>query len=107
MDYIAALLTVGLGAAGVADVLYLNLRERAAELALLRATGWSPRQLATLIAGEGAFLGSTGSILGALAGLAIGWTLTGPPTTHTLTAAVLSMLGGTAISIAAGTIPPR
>jgi putative ABC transport system permease protein len=33
---------------GVCDVLYLNLRDRASELAVLRATGWSNRDITTL-----------------------------------------------------------
>ena len=39
VDYIAVAATVALGVLAVADVLFLNLRERAAELATLRATG--------------------------------------------------------------------
>ena len=44
VDTIAVAATILLGALAVADVLYLNIRDRAAELATLRATGWtSPR----------------------------------------------------------------
>ncbi len=39
-DYISATVTVLIGAFAVADVLYLNIRERASELATLRALGW-------------------------------------------------------------------
>ena len=40
----------GLSAAGIADVAYLNLRERAGELAALMASGWSRRQVGRLLA---------------------------------------------------------
>ena len=46
-DRIAVAATVVLGVAAVADVLYLNLRERATELATLRATGWDERAIGT------------------------------------------------------------
>jgi hypothetical protein len=52
-DVISALLAVGLGAAAVADVTYLNLRERAGELAALEASGWGRRQIGTLLSVEG------------------------------------------------------
>lgn len=41
VDYIAVVATVALGVLAVGDVLFLNLRERAGELATLRATGWT------------------------------------------------------------------
>jgi hypothetical protein len=107
VDYIAVAITVGLAAVGVADVLYLNVRERAAELALLRATGWSPAQLARLIAAEGSILGALGSVLGALVGLGLSALLTSTLSTHALAAALLSSLGGTGLSLVAGTVPAR
>jgi putative ABC transport system permease protein len=107
VDYIAVLITVGLAAVGVADVLYLNVRERAAELALLRATGWSSRQLATLIAGEALILGCAGSLLGAVTGVALSSALTGKVSDAALAAAVLSALGGVALSLTASTLPAR
>ena len=69
-DYIAVAATILLGAASVADVLFLNLRERAAELATLRATGWDERALGRLVALEGLGIGAIGGLLGALIGLA-------------------------------------
>src|SRR5205085_284556 len=44
-DYLAVAATLVLGALSIADVLYLNLRDRSAEIATLRATGWRERQL--------------------------------------------------------------
>lgn len=68
-DYVAAGATLVLGGLACADVLYLNLRDRSAEIATLRATGWRERQLTRLIATEGAGLGVLGGVLGAAAGL--------------------------------------
>ncbi|MEV0153649.1 FtsX-like permease family protein [Micromonospora sp. NPDC050686] len=69
-DTTAAVATVLLGAAAVADVLYLNIRDRAAELAALRAMGWTDAALARLIAYEGFTLGVLGAGTGAALGLA-------------------------------------
>ena len=40
VDYLSASLAVILGATSVADVLDINLRERASEFAVLSAVGW-------------------------------------------------------------------
>jgi hypothetical protein len=73
VDLVAVATTVLLGVFAVADVLYLNLRERAAELAVLQATGWSSGALLRLIGYEGAGLGLLGALAGA--GSAIGLAL--------------------------------
>src|SRR5690606_225358 len=49
VDLAAAVTTVALGVLATADALYLNIRERAAELATLRACGWSDAELGRLI----------------------------------------------------------
>jgi putative ABC transport system permease protein len=69
-DYVAVIATVLLGVAAVADVLFISIRERAAELATLAATGWDDRALARLVALEGAWIGALGALVGAAAGLA-------------------------------------
>ena len=48
-DFVALGLTIGLAAVSAADVLYLNLRERAAEFVTLGTTGWSPVQLGRVV----------------------------------------------------------
>lgn len=68
-DLASAVLAVGLGAASVADVTYLNLRERAGELAALAATGWGRAELSRLLATESCALAILGSALGAAVGL--------------------------------------
>lgn len=68
-DYLSVALSLLLGAAGAVDVLVLSQRERAADLAVLRATGWSNRELARLTLFEGAGLALLGGLTGAVAGL--------------------------------------
>ncbi|SCF15701.1 FtsX-like permease family protein [Micromonospora mirobrigensis] len=93
-DTLAALATVLLGAAAVADVLYLNIRDRAAELATLRATGWTDAALARLIGWEGALLGLLGAGLGAALGLgAAGWLIGELPSALLLVAAAVALAG--------------
>lgn len=68
-DYLSVALSLLLGAAGAVDVLVLSQRERAADLAVLRATGWTNRELARLTLYEGAGLALLGGLTGAAAGL--------------------------------------
>ncbi len=70
VDYIAVVATVALGVLAVADVISLNIRERAAELAAIRAFGWPESALSRLVVTEGAIIGLTGSAAGAALGLA-------------------------------------
>ena len=70
-DVVSVLLTIVLSAAGIADVAYLNLRERAGELAALMASGWSRRQVGRLLASEAVITAVTGSVVGAGAGLGL------------------------------------
>ncbi|MEV6370137.1 FtsX-like permease family protein [Micromonospora musae] len=69
VDLLAVIATVFLGLIAVADVLYLGVRERAAELALLRAAGWSVGACIRLIVYEGLGLGLLGGLAGSLLGL--------------------------------------
>ena len=52
VDYIAVTATVALGVLAVADVIFLNIRERAVELATIRAFGWTERALSRLVISE-------------------------------------------------------
>jgi putative ABC transport system permease protein len=70
VDVLAVAATVLLGLFAVADVLYLNVRDRASELAALRATGWSEGALGRLVAYEGLGIGLIGTLIGAGAGVA-------------------------------------
>jgi ABC-type antimicrobial peptide transport system permease subunit len=70
-DYLSVALSLLLGAAGAVDVLVLSQRERAGDLAVLRATGWTSRDFARLTLYEGIGLALLGGISGSLAGLAV------------------------------------
>jgi putative ABC transport system permease protein len=69
VDVFAAGVTALLGIVAVADVLYINIRERAGEFAALWAGGWSDRSLVRLVAYEGLGIGALGALLGATVGL--------------------------------------
>lgn len=71
VDFASVALSLLLGAAGAVDVLVLSQRERAADLAVLRACGWSGRELTRLALTEGVCLSTFGGALGAGAGLAV------------------------------------
>jgi len=58
-----------LGTLGLAVVLLRNVLERRRELAVLRAVGYTPRHLATMVASENVFLLLRGSVIGAASAL--------------------------------------
>ncbi len=106
-DYLAVAATVALGVLAVADVLWLNLRERAGELATLRATGWTESALSRLVIVEGAALGLVGAVAGAAFGLAGVALFAGalPGRLLLVTAAVL--VGGTLVTALAALVPAQ
>lgn len=104
-DLAAAGLVILLAAAAVADVLYRNLRERAAEFATLRTSGWKDSQLATVVALEALGLGLLGSTAGALAATVLGATTLGIPAQPLLLAALIAAAGGTLAALAASLAP--
>ncbi|MEV0644551.1 ABC transporter permease [Phytomonospora sp. NPDC050363] len=99
VDLAAAALTMMLGALSIADLVYLNIRERDAELATLRAIGWGPGHLFRLIAGEGVALGVTGAIVGTATGLGAVSALMGAPDSRVWAAA--GVVGGAAVVLTA------
>ncbi|MGQ4401812.1 FtsX-like permease family protein [Streptomyces hayashii] len=110
-DYLSVALSLLLGAAGAIDVLVISQRERAADLAVLRATGWTNRELAKLTLYEGIGLALLGCLSGAVAGLAGVLTL-GRGVLHghlfpVAGAALLATLAATALVVAALTVPIR
>ena len=105
VDLTAAALTIVLAAVSVADVLYLNLRERASELVTLRTTGWSDRHLARLVGFEALALGLVGSLGGAVLGVALGALFLDVPVGSLALAAALAAAGGTATACVASLLP--
>jgi putative ABC transport system permease protein len=104
-DFVAVGLTILLAAVSVADVLYLNLRERSAELATLRAVGWSDGQLRTTVVLEALGIGLIGSVSGAVLGLVLGASLLGVGLLPLVVAAAIAGAGGIAVAIAASLVP--
>jgi putative ABC transport system permease protein len=105
VDYIAAAIMIALGTAGIADVIYLNLRERAAEIAVLRATGWSERHVTRLVVTEAALTGAGGALLGAALGLLVATLLTGSLELDATLAAGAAAAGAVTIATASGFVP--
>ncbi|MET7467666.1 ABC transporter permease [Micromonospora sp. NPDC005599] len=104
-DTLAAAATVLLGAAAVADVLYLDIRDRAAELATLRATGWTDGALARLVGCQALFLGGIGALTGAGLGLGGAAWLVGEVPSALVTVAAVVAGAGVAVTCLAALVP--
>ncbi|MFE9820109.1 FtsX-like permease family protein [Streptomyces sp. NPDC005773] len=105
VDIAAAAGTALLGAFAAADVIYLGVRERAAEFAVLQATGWSDGELTRLVLTEGAVLGALGATAGAATGTGLIAWLTGTVTAALVTTALLAAAAGVALAAAASLVP--
>ena len=105
VDYVAAGATVALGVLAVADVVFLNITERAAELATLRSFGWRDTLLARLVVTEGAIIGFTGSLAGAGLGLAAAAWFAGHLPTRLLIIAAAALVAGIIVTAAAAMLP--
>lgn len=105
VDLVAAVTAVCLGLFMVADVLYINVRERAGELATLWATGWSDRALLRLVGYEGLGLGVLGGVTGSGLGLAgIGW-FTGELRADMIALAAAVAAGAVVVAALAAVVP--
>jgi putative ABC transport system permease protein len=107
VDYVAVAATVALGVLAVADVVFLNIRERATELATLRSFGWRESALTRLVVTEGALVGLAGSIAGAALGLAAAAELAGGLPAGLLAAAAAVVAAGVLVTAAAAALPAR
>ncbi|MEV6923293.1 FtsX-like permease family protein [Dactylosporangium sp. NPDC051485] len=106
-DYIAAVLTTLLGAATVADVLYVNIRERAAEFALLGAVGWADAPLGRLAAYEALAIGVLGATTGVGVALGTAALLSSELTAISYAVAAAAALAGALLAVAAAILPVR
>lgn len=104
-DLIALVAIVVLGAAGVADVLYLAAQEQAAELAVLRAIGWTDAALTRVILGQGAGIGALGALTGALTGGAAVATFSGSLPEGLVPLCAVCATAGIGVAIAASLVP--
>jgi len=105
VDYIAAGATVALGVLAVADVVFLNITERSAELATIRAFGWRDAVLARLVITEGALIGITGSLIGAGLGLGAAAWLAGQLPARLVAIAIATVSAGIIVTAAAALLP--
>ncbi len=105
VDYLAVGATIALGALATADVLYLNVRERAGEFAALRAMGWPETALARVVAWEGLAIGVVGAVVGAALGVGLtGWFASAVPPQLLVMAGAAAMVG-VAVTVTALAIP--
>ncbi len=89
-------------------MVFLNIRERAPELAALRAFGWRETALSRLVITEGAIIGLAGSLTGAALGLAAAAQLAGQlPATLYLIAAAAAVAGGLLVTTTAALLPAQ
>ncbi|MDI6097444.1 ABC transporter permease [Actinoplanes sp. NEAU-A12] len=105
VDYLAVSVTIVLGIVSVADVLYLNIAERAPQLALFTAVGWTDRILNRLITTEALGMGLLGGVLGAALGLAGAALFAGRVTPALLWCAGGALAVGVVIAVLAVIVP--
>lgn len=105
VDLVATGATVLLGVVAVADVLYLNVRERAGEIAALWATGWTDSALLRLVVYEGLGIGAGGAIAGAALGLVGVGRFVGGITTGLVVVAALTAVAGTLLAGICAVVP--
>jgi putative ABC transport system permease protein len=107
VDYVAVVATIALGVLAVADVVFLSISERAAEIAAVRAFGWPESALSRLVITEGTIIGLAGSLAGAGAGLVAAARFAGqlPVTLYPIGAAAAAT--GVIVTAAAGLMPAQ
>jgi len=104
LDFLVVGVIVFLAGLSLADVLYLNLRERAAEFVTLKTVGWTDRHLARVIAAEAVVLGLVGTVPGIALGGTLGLLL-GASVPAVLLGGVASILGGLVVALLASLLP--
>jgi putative ABC transport system permease protein len=107
VDYVAVTATVALGVLAVADVVFLNIRERAPELATIRAFGWRETALSRLVITEGAIIGLAGSLAGAALGLAAAAWFSGQLTATLYLIAGAAAAAGLLVTTTAAVLPAQ
>ena len=107
VDFVAIAATVALGVLAVTDVVVLNIRERSAEFATLRALGWPESALGRLVIGEALLISVAGSVTGAALGLAAAAAFTGQVPSRLWLAALAGILAATAVTSCAAILPAR
>lgn len=104
LDFLVVGVIVLLATLSLADVLFLNLKERAAEITTLKTLGWADAHLARVVAAEALLLSLLGTVPGALLGLVVSLQL-GVPTQDALLADGIAIVGGFCIALLASLLP--
>jgi ABC-type lipoprotein release transport system permease subunit len=107
VDYAAVIATVALGILAVADMIFLSMRERATELAAIRAFGWPEAALNRLVITEGAIIGLLGSLAGATIGLAAAAEFAGQLPASMYIVAAAAVAAGPVVTAAAAFVPAQ
>jgi putative ABC transport system permease protein len=107
VDYVAVAATVLLGVLAVADVVFLNIRERAAELATIRSFGWRESSLIRLVVTEGAMIGVAGSVAGAALGLVLAGEFAGQLPPRLFAVAAVAAAAGVLVTAGAALLPAQ
>jgi hypothetical protein len=105
VDYLAVAVAILLGVVSVTDVLYLNISERAAELALFTAVGWHDSILTRLVVTEAVAMGALGGVAGAGLGLGAVALFAGDVTATLVWCAVAALGAGVAVSVLSVVVP--
>ncbi|HXV06191.1 MAG TPA: FtsX-like permease family protein, partial [Solirubrobacterales bacterium] len=104
---VIAVLALVLGAIAVTNTMAMAVLERQRELALIAAIGWSPRQVASLVIGEGAGVGLIGAAIGVVAGVAVSHLIVGLLSAEAFVSPELTLWGvgrGVLIGLAIGVL---
>ncbi|HYZ77977.1 MAG TPA: FtsX-like permease family protein [Gaiellaceae bacterium] len=104
-DYLAVGLVIALAALSIADVLYLNLRERQAELVTLRTFGWSERHLARVVGAEALALALGSTLIGAALGIVVCAVFLAVPFSSLVLGALAAVSGGILATLLASLLP--
>lgn len=104
-DFVALGLTLALAALSAGDVLYLNLRERQAEIVTLTTLGWSDTETRLLVALEAFLLAVGASLAGATVGVLVGALVLGVGVVSLLFAAALAAAAAALAAFAASLLP--
>lgn len=104
-DFVALALTLALAALSAGDVLYLNLRERQAEVVTLQTIGWSDAETRRLVAIEALLLAIGASGAGAVVGVFVGAFVLGVGVATLLVAAAIAAAAAAAAASASSLLP--
>jgi putative ABC transport system permease protein len=103
-----ALVSLVVGAIGIANIMLVSVTERTREIGIMKAVGATRGDILQIFLAEAVILGALGSILGTLLGLAggfVGTSLIFLPLRFEIQWAVVAVLVGVLVGVAAGLYP--